>query len=82
VIAVTKPLDERSDDELESGLVNDEFKPSKKTFAEEILRRRYKAKSGWVWLADLWPKILGFVGRARNLRDRFRAPIERQRPSD
>jgi len=79
---VTKPLDDRSDDELESGLLNEEFNPRKKAFAKEILRRRYEAESGWRWLGNLWPRILGGVGSAWSLLDRLRAATERQRPND
>jgi hypothetical protein len=78
---VIKSLDDRSDDELESGLLNEEFNPRKKATAEEILRRRYEAKGAWGWLGNLWPRVLGALGSATSLLHRLRGAGRRQRPS-
>jgi hypothetical protein len=41
---VAKPLDDRSNKELEDGLQQGEFGPRKTAFAKEILRRRDEAE--------------------------------------
>ena len=43
---VAKPLDDRSNKELEDGLQQDEFGPRKTAFAKELLRRRSKDFGG------------------------------------
>jgi hypothetical protein len=43
---VAKPLDDRSNKELEDGLQKGEFGPRKTAFAKEILRRREEAGGG------------------------------------
>jgi hypothetical protein len=43
---MAKPLDDRSNEELEKGLQKGEFGSRKAAFAKEILRRREEAKGG------------------------------------
>jgi hypothetical protein len=42
---MAKPLEERSDEELERGLSEGEFGDKKAVIAQEILRRRHEAKA-------------------------------------
>ena len=42
---MAKPLEERSDEELRSGLAEGEFGDKKAVIAQEILRRRQEAKA-------------------------------------
>ena len=56
---VAKPLDDRSNKELEDGLQQDEFGPRKTAFAKELLRRREEARGGLKYI--LVSSIFGVV---------------------
>jgi len=52
------PLDQRSTKQLKSDLAKSELTPRKKSFVQEILRRRREAKAGgrsrkYVWLGTI-----------------------------
>jgi hypothetical protein len=62
------PLDQRSTKQLKSDLARSELAPRKKSFVQEILRRRREAKAGdrsrkYVWLGrnnhSIWPRRSG-----------------------
>ena len=62
------PLDQRSTKQLKSDLARSELAPRKKSFVQEILRRRREAKAGdgsrkYVWLGAIIP-VFGLVGAA------------------
>ena len=62
------PLDQRSTKQLKSDLARSELAPRKKSFVQEILRRRREAKAGdrsrkYVWLGAIIT-VLGLVGAA------------------
>ena len=62
------PLDQRSTKQLESDLARSELAPRKKSFVQEILRRRREAKAGdrsrkYVWLGAIIT-VFGLVGAA------------------
>ena len=60
---VAKPLDDRSNKELEDGLQQDEFGPRKTAFAKELLRRREEARGGLSeWLPSVWRCSKDFGG--------------------
>ena len=61
------PLDQRSTKQLKSDLARSELAPRKKSFVQEILRRRREAKAGdrsrkYVWLGAII--TFGLVGAA------------------
>ena len=62
------PLDQRSTKQLKSDLAKSELAPRKKSFVQEILRRRREAKAAdrsrkYVWLGAI-TTVLGLVGAA------------------
>ena len=62
------PLDQRSTKQLKSDLARSELAPRKKSFVQEILRRRREAKAGdrsrkYVWLGAIIT-VFGLVGAA------------------
>src|SRR6478735_583359 len=62
------PLDQRSTKQLKSDLAKSELTPRKKSFVQEILRRRREAKAGdrsrkYVWLGAIIT-VFGLVGAA------------------
>ena len=62
------PLDQRSTKQLKSDLAKGELAPRKKSFVQEILRRRREAKAGgrsrtYVWLGTIIA-ALGLAGAA------------------
>jgi hypothetical protein len=54
---VAKPLDDRSNKELEDGLQQDEFGPRKTAFAKELLRRREEARGGLKYILEWLPSV-------------------------